>query len=925
MTLNDSTAGALLATSNGNSVSESFTLTTDQLDNAILDGGEGIDTLELTGGGIFDLRTVSVFQNIEIITGLGPSDSLLMSATQLSGVLTIEGSDGTSKLTITGDEFDLTGKTITGFGEINLETPVWGVDVTVPTKEMALLIRAYGEGTKTLTLMENVANEAERNALLRTLFEHGLTRVVIGEGIYDNHPPDITDLSGTIQVRPGESIFLDPDGDADIRDDGETLASLTVTTASVSGDATTDSVAIDVSGMVTLSAGMNVDSIVSVEGTAIGKIESISASGFKIVFSDLATYARVEKVVQALKYTNTASGLYVGQCDVAVSIEDRSHQSVTSVISVSIAPEGSHVLTEGSDVITGTAGAEIFIADGTTLNHSDQLDGGAGVDTLQSLGGTLDLRDMAELVNIEVLKGSQTAADTFIVDAAALLGMATIDGGAGDGFQNELILEGAGIDLRGKTIRNLQLVTLSSDTDVTLNDKALALLINGRMGLNDHLILTNGTFSAEEREQLILNGIDKITDDSGTYSAFPPEINNLDGDSVLTFSGRATLIDAGEPLTFSAGRPLKTLSVAITEGYLDSIDSVGFDLSGRIVLSNGLRADSIVSIGGVAIGTFVWAEGSGFEIEFNAFASRELVQELLRSVTYRNGNPEAAILGGRKIVVMVTDQDNQATTAQTIVSQYLYQAPTDVVLDRYDVKELSAAGAIVGTLETIDVDGPLDAYTYQLIDDAGGRFALSGNKIIVADGIRLDYEQTSFHNLLVLVTDKAGYTLTKTITITVDDVLAESTSGSSGNDTLVGGFYTDRLSGGLGNDSIAGGYGNDVLTGGSGFDTFVFSGKLGTSATDRAVNFDTIHDFNAPQDTIALENAIFKKLTKAGWLSSKNFASGAAAKDKDDFIGYNRKTGVLWYDPDGSGKAGAIEVALLKNRADLTHKDILVI
>lgn len=920
-TLASGTTGTTLAT--GTPDKDVFPISASDLADATLDGGADIDTLHLINGGVFDLRTVASFQNIEVITGLGLSDSLLLSSDQLAGVLVFEGG-GDSKLTITGGEFDLTGKTITGFSEINLDATLWDIEIKAPTKEVAKLIRAYGEGTKTLTLMEAVPDEDEKRDLLKTLFEHGINTVVIGDDLYENQPPGIVDMSGTVEVVPGESIFLNVDSDARIEDDGETLAFLTVTMGSVAGDATTDSVLIDAGGAVTLSDGMEADSVIFVDGVPIGTIESTSDLGFRIAFNDQASHERIGKLLHALKYKSMAGGLYVGQCDIAISIEDRAHQTSTSVVSVSIAPAGSHLLTEGSDIITGTDAAEIFIADMSTLNSGDELDGAGGVDTLQSLGGILDLRDVENIAGIEILAGSKTAADTFLVNKDALAGITTLDGGAGDGFDNQLILDGAGIDLRGKTILNLQLITLSNDTDVTLNDKALALRINGRMSLNDHVILANGTFTEEEREQLILNGIDMFTDDSGTYSSFPPKINKLDGDTVFTFSGRSVLVDAGEQLTFISGRPLKAMSVEIGEGYVDSVDAVGFDLSGRIALSNGLRADSIVSVGGVAIGAILWAEGAGFEIEFNAFASRNLVEELLRAVTYRNGNPEAAQLGSRKIVITVTDQDDQAAIAQTIVKQYVYEAPTDVIMDRYDVKELSAAGAVVGTVEAVDADGALDAFTYELVDDAEGRFVLDGNKIVVADGVRLDYEQAKSHDIIVTVTDKAGFTYTKTITIAVDDVWAESTLGSDGDDVLVGGAYTDRLGGGFGNDRITGGYGNDVLTGGYGLDIFVFNAKLGTAATDRSVNFDTILDFYAPQDTIALENAIFKKL-KAGALKKKNFALGAAAKDKDDFLGYNKKTGVVWYDADGSGKGAAIEVALIKNKAALTYKDILVI
>jgi len=905
---------------------DTFTATADDLAGANIDGGAGIDTLVLTGTGPFDLRTLNSFQNIEIITGLGASDTLAMTTDQFANVLTIEGGGATSKLTITGEAFDLTGKAITGFGEINLETTIWGVAVTVSDKDTALLIRAHGEGTKTLTLISPpFTSDEERLAFLKVLFEHGMNTVILGEDAYDNQPPNIIDLSGGIQVTPNGSVLLDSGTDATINDDGETLASLSVAMTSVAGSPETNAIGFDTSGAVNLSLGLEIDSEVSINGVLIGKISNISDDGFKITFNDQATHERVQELLRALKYSNSSEDvLYVGQCDIAISIEDHSSQSSTSIVSVSVAPSNSYILAVGSDVIAGTAQDELFIANGTTLNQGDHLDGAGGTDTLQSLGGTLDFQGI-ELTNIEILRGSKTAADTFILDAAGLSGIHTIDGGANDGFENALILTGSGIDLRGKEFIGLQSISLTNEADVTLNDKILALRINGRTSTNDHVILTDGAFTIEEREQLILNGIDLITDSSGTYSALPPEIADLDGDVVHTFSGRAVLIDSGEQLTLTNGRPLKGLSVTISEGYVDSVDAIGFDLSGGITLSDGMRPDSGISVGGILIGTFIWADDSSFEIELNDFATHDLVQELLRSLTYRNGNPETALLATHTITVAVTDQDDQTATAQVTIDQYEYQAPTDLTLDRSDIKELAATGTVVGTLEPLDADGFRDAFTYELIDNAGGRFGLNGNKLMVADGIKLDYEQGKSYDVTILVKDKAGLTFTKALKVTVEDVQAEFTEGSVGNDVIVGGAGKDRLGGGFGNDKLVGGYGNDTLTGGFGSDLFVFNAKLGTSKTDRSVNFDTVTDFNAAQDTIQLDNAVFRKLAKTGQLSSKYFVAGAKAKAKDDYIGYDKKTGILWYDADGSGKGAAIEIAVLKNKPLLTHKDLFVI
>ena len=87
---------------------------------------------------------------------------------------------------------------------------------------------------------------------------------------------------------------------------------------------------------------------------------------------------------------------------------------------------------------------------------------------------------------------------------------------------------------------------------------------------------------------------------------------------------------------------------------------------------------------------------------------------------------------------------------------------------------------------------------------------------------------------------------------------------------------------------------------------FVFDTKLSSSA-----NLDTITDFRRQDDTFQLENAIFKKLTKPGALSKSYLALGTKAKDKNDYIVYDSKTGYLSYDADGSGKGAAVAFAKL--------------
>jgi len=145
-------------------------------------------------------------------------------------------------------------------------------------------------------------------------------------------------------------------------------------------------------------------------------------------------------------------------------------------------------------------------------------------------------------------------------------------------------------------------------------------------------------------------------------------------------------------------------------------------------------------------------------------------------------------------------------------------------------------------------------------------------------------------------------------------------TGNSLNNMLTGNGAKNTLKGSSGHDTLNGSKGNDLLSGGTGKDTFVFSTALSAKS-----NKDRILDWVAKDDTIRLENAVFKKLTKTGTLSKGFFVKGAKAKDKNDYVIYDSKKGVLIYDADGSGKGKAVEFAILSKNLNITEKDFFVI
>jgi Ca2+-binding RTX toxin-like protein len=146
-------------------------------------------------------------------------------------------------------------------------------------------------------------------------------------------------------------------------------------------------------------------------------------------------------------------------------------------------------------------------------------------------------------------------------------------------------------------------------------------------------------------------------------------------------------------------------------------------------------------------------------------------------------------------------------------------------------------------------------------------------------------------------------------------------SAGAGDDRVYGGTDDDTLTGGSGADRLAGGEGSDILRGGAGKDTFVFDTK-----PTKKTNLDTIADFSVKDDNIQLDHTVFTRLElKTGTLKKGHFTVGSKAKDKNDYVVYDDKKGVLYYDQDGSGRKKAVAIAELDPSLELTHKDFFVI
>ncbi len=114
------------------------------------------------------------------------------------------------------------------------------------------------------------------------------------------------------------------------------------------------------------------------------------------------------------------------------------------------------------------------------------------------------------------------------------------------------------------------------------------------------------------------------------------------------------------------------------------------------------------------------------------------------------------------------------------------------------------------------------------------------------------------------------------------------------------------------------GDGNDMVWLGKKVDKLLFGSDL-----DALTNVDTIKKFASGKDKLFLDDDVFSTIA-AGNLSSSAFHKGTSAADADDRIIYDKKSGALYYDPDGVGGVGQVQFAKLDGGPKLKASDFTV-
>jgi Ca2+-binding RTX toxin-like protein len=617
--------------------------------------------------------------------------------------------------------------------------------------------------------------------------------------------PQILNLGfGSILRNPGESISIDQGNDAVVVEGDHPFLVLDVYFGL---HETTDVLGVRAgAGEVEFPDGLETGKKIVVAGVEIGFVSYADQDSLQFEFNDDATAERVQTLIRSLTYTDesTETG-FSNTRHLTVALTDSNNDYAQFELTI-------------ADGIQGTAGDDLYTADEDAIGSGDELDGGAGNDTLKLTGGYYRLDLMSKLTGVETLEGSSTD-DLFIIESEQLAGLRRIDGKGGGAIGDKLFIDGTDVDLTGKTISGFDIHLRSDLAAITVDNVGLAEHVYGYATADDTLILKSGTLSDDERLLIHRHGIDTIVtlEDHHTTTHHAPQLTAFGEGAVHAERGKLTFLDVGRNAGLAVDDGLlNSLTIHIT-GALDPLEKMGVDASGGVALVDSASSGVEVHVDGIHIGELYETEHELY-FEFNGNETPALVQKLIRSLTYRNDSEGGA--GTRALTFIVDDVSGRETILHfgidlaATVPPEPNKPPTDIALQGSSVLELAANGSRIGDLSATDAAG--SSFTFQILKADGtwgttdGRFMIEGNQLKVANGLLLDYEQAKSHTIKIKVTDGGGLSYEKEFAVTVGDVNPEMANGSAGSDSLVGGSGDDILNGMAGADVLVGGGGNDT-------------------------------------------------------------------------------------------------------------------
>ncbi|MBU6238534.1 MAG: cadherin domain-containing protein [Planctomycetes bacterium] len=580
----------------------------------------------------------------------------------------------------------------------------------------------------------------------------------------------------------------------------------------------TDSNSLDSKTVIGVAAGVVGSASTNVGTNVSGNYGTINIEATGIY---VYTVANENATVQALRTTsNTLTDIFT------YTMQDASGLSSTTQITVTI---------RGANDAPYDLAGSLTIAEDATNGSVVGTVIGLDVDTGDVL--TYSLVDNAEgRFTINASNGQVTVANSSLLDFESNNGIYLITARA--------------TDLAGATFDKVLTVSVTdvNDAPISVADTAIAVEAGG---------VSNGTPGIDPNGNVLTNDIDLDAGDvksvigvaagvvgsassdvgasvAGTYGTIQIAANGaytytLNNDHAAVQALRSSSTTLTDIFTYSMQDALgltSTTQITITiQGASDvpiavSDNAIAVEAGGvnngtagihptGNVFNNDTDIDTgdTKTISGVAAGTFPSAIANVGSNVAGTYGSINIAASGVYTYTVDNSNTTVQAL--RTASDTLTDiftytmQDAaglSSTTQITVTIQGANDAP-NILAGTLTVSEHATQDAVVGTIGSNDIDNGDSLGSYQLIDNAGGRFAIHSTSgvVTVASNSLFDYETATSYTIVVRVTDIGGASYDETLTVQITDIdefdvseindsntAANAVAENASNGTLVG-------------------------------------------------------------------------------------------------------------------------------------------
>ncbi len=478
-------------------------------------------------------------------------------------------------------------------------------------------------------------------------------------------------------------------------------------------------------------------------------------------------------------FTIGVSNVNEGPSDIGLSnttVAENAAGAVVGTLSTADADAGDTHSYSVSDNRFEVVDGQLKLKDGISLDHEGEPSVSVTVTSTDASGASLSEDFTINVANVNEGPSDIGLSNTTVAEnaAGAVVGtLSTADADAGDTHSYSVsdnrfeVVDGQlklkdGISLDHEAEPSVSVTVTSTDASgASLSEDFTINVANVNEGPSD-IGLSNTTVAENAAGAVVgtLSTADADAGDTHSYSVSDNRFEVVDGQ--LKLKDGISLDHEGEPSVSVTVTSTDASGASLSEDFTINVSNVNEGPS-DIGLSNTTVAENAA---GAIVGTLSTTDVDAgdthsYTVSDNRFEVVDGQLKLKDGVSLdHEGEPSVSV------TVTSTDASGASLSEDfTISVSNVNEGPSDIGLSNTTVAE-NAAGAVVGTLSTADVDAG-DTHSYSVSDT---RFEVVDGQLKLKDGISLDHESEPSVSVTVTSTDASGASISEDFTISVSNV-----------------------------------------------------------------------------------------------------------------------------------------------------------